>query len=464
MKTKPYAFQKRGIALLDEFDGVALLADEMGLGKTLQALGYLELHHCELTPCVVVTPATLKAVWRREAWKHCRIRTAMACGQTPTHLVPKHGYPLIINYEIVTYWEQYIKKLQPKLLILDEVHYIKNGRAKRTKSIHRIARRIPHVIAISGTPLTSKPSDLFNVLKLLWPAHFNSFWKFAQRYCDMKVTPWGWDTNGASHLGELHRKLKHLGMIRRTKAQVLKQLPAKQRTILPFEIDNRKEYEMAERDLCTWLVAQYLEQGKEPPIHVKQTRYAAAVTKFAALRLLAVAGKMAAVYQWIDIALEDGADKLVVYAVHRRVVEMIQAKYKGTAVCIYGSTSIRQRRRNIQRFQTDPKVRIFVGNKAAIEGITLTAASRLAFAELFMTPGDHLQAEDRIHRIGQHKAANIYYLVAQDTVEEDMCRMLQGKDKNIRKVLDGSSVKGKLNLHDRLIRNLLYKLHNQLKH
>ena len=153
--TKLYKYQKIGVRKLRGFKGRALLADEMGLGKTLQVLTYLK-KKTEQRSVLVVCPATAKYVWKNEIKKHTRFSGRILSGRK-TRTFKKKRDITIINYDIIHYWKDCLRREGFDVMILDECHYCKNWKAKRTKAISSLGKRIPHIIALSGTPLTNRP-------------------------------------------------------------------------------------------------------------------------------------------------------------------------------------------------------------------------------------------------------------------------------------------------------------------
>ncbi len=449
-------YQLKAVRKIEHFNGRALLADEMGLGKSIEALLWIKKHP-KRKPIVVVCPASLKWMWEDFAHHILKTRCEVLNGRTPPKMRKKlleSNHPfIIINYEILSDWKKYLKKLKPKIIIIDEIHYIKNHKAKRTRAIRSLVKKITYVIGISGTPLLSRPSELWNTLKLIRPDIFKSKLLFTIRYCNRKWTNFGWDISGATHLDELHAKLNSTMMIRRLKKDVLKELPEKTRYVIPFEIE-RKEYDEAANNFIKWL-------SKKSISKAKRAARAQHLVKMGYLKRLAAKHKMKMVIQWIDDFLEENDGKLVLFCVHRDIVKILHDKYKDISVTIVGGIPQAKRKTAVHSFQKNPKIRIFIGNiKAAGIGITLTAASSLAFIELGWTPGELTQAEDRIHRIGQKNAANIYYLVAKDTVEEHLCRLLQRKQKILSATLDGGTKINQLNIFDALEKEL--QLRNRL--
>lgn len=446
--TTLYPYQKKGVRLIQQFDGKVLLADEMGLGKSLQALAYLKIS--KNYPAVVICPSSAKWVWKNEARKHLNMASKIIEGQTVRDIKNIHKYKLIIiNYDILIYWLDYLKQINPQLIIIDEVHLQKNRKAKRTKAIQQLTKGKKHIIAISGTPLLNRPSELFTTLKLLWPYKFYSFWNYAFRYCKPFQSRWGWNFNGAENLEELHGILKQIGMIRRLKADVLKELPDKIRTVVQLPICKKSEYYDAVNNFLDWL-------GKQDPNKAERAARAEKLVKIGYLKRLAAKLKMKYVIQWVENFLEDSNEKLVLFCCHKNIIKRLQKHFPKNSVFIDGSVKSKDRDIAVQKFQTDPSVRLFFGNiKAAGEVITLTAAATLAFVELDFVPAKHAQAEDRIHRIGQKSVTNFYYLVAKGTIEEHLCEIIQEKQKVISAVLDGDDSINTINVYDLLERTLI---------
>ena len=354
----------------------------------------------------------------------------------------------IINYDILDSWMPILKGIKFKTLIIDECHYIKNSKAQRTKAVRKLAKKIPHVIALSGTPITNRPIEFFNTLNIIKPEKFPAFWGYAMEYCAPKHNGWGWDFTGASNTKKLHEELVSSIMVRRRKDQVLQDLPEKVRTVIPMELDNRKEYYKAQNDFLSWLRE---EEGVEAAIKASRAQVLVQIER---LKQLAAQGKIKGAVGWIKDFL-DSDQKLVVFCVHKNIVDLLMKEFKGMVVKIDGSVPTDKRLQIVEQFQTDDKIRLFVGNiRAAGVGITLTAASNTCFLELGWTPGEHDQAEDRVHRIGQEASSvNAWYLRADGTVENDIAHLIDKKREVIANVLDGHDVDEK-----KILTELLYKM------
>ncbi len=429
LKRPLYKFQLEDVLWLEQKDGRALNASEMGLGKTAQALAWLQLHP-EKRPAVVVVPASLKLNWAKEArmWLQ-NPGVQVLHGSKPN--TPITGDIIIINYDILNGWFGALQKIKARVLIADEVHFIKNSKAQRTKAVLALGKGVPHIIGLSGTPIVNRPVEAINAIKLVDTTVIGSPWKFKQRYCGAYHNGWGWDFSGATNTEELHEKLVNTIMIRRKKADVLTDLPDKIRSFLPMELDNTREYDKAENDFVEWV------RGIKGDKAAERVSNAEQLAKIEALKQLAVKGKLKQAISWIrDFIDTDG--KLVVFAVHKFVIDALMKEFGDLAVKVDGSVTGQARQDAVDRFQEDDSCRLFIGNvKAAGVGLTLTAASNVAFLELPWAPGDVSQAEDRCHRIGQKDSVSIYYLLAAGSIEEQIAKLLDKKRKILDKVLDG---------------------------
>lgn len=422
-------FQEEGVNFLLARKGRGMINDEMGLGKTVQALGYL--HMCKDRPAIIVVPASLKGNWKNEAEKWLPGVKVRVISGGKIYKLDDNEDIIIINYDILKKWNKELLKINPKIMILDESHSIKNNSAIRTKVTLSMAKKIPSVIALSGTPAINRPAELYNAIKIIEPKMFSSFSEFGLRYCNGHFNGYGWDYSGASNLEELYEKLQTI-MIRRKKADVLTDLPDKIYSFVPMELTNEKEYFDAENDFLG-----YIEDKKGKQAAIKAS-YAETLVRIASLRQLAVKGALKSSIEWIDNFLDSSDQKIVIFAIHKDVIDMVMEHYGDIAVKIDGSVPVSKRQDIVERFQNDSSVRVFVGNiKAAGVGLTLTASSSVAFLELPWTPGELQQAEDRCHRIGQKDAVNIYYLLAEGTIEEELAQMIDNKKKVLAKVLDG---------------------------
>jgi SWI/SNF-related matrix-associated actin-dependent regulator of chromatin subfamily A-like protein 1 len=418
-------FQRAGVSYLLERRR-AFLADEQGLGKTIEALATLQA--AQAFPAVVVCPASLKLNWLRELARWlpgCSARALSGNGGGPA----APADITVVNYDIVAARLDELCALEPRALVLDESHYCKNAAAKRTQAVQRLSAAVPGdglVLALSGTPVTNRPAELISQLRILGRLEeFGSGARFGERF-----------RGPDAHL-RLHWHLRSRCFVRRLKADVLPQLPAKTRAIVPVELDNEAEYRLAERDLVAWLRSQPLDL-RELDAKVAAALRAERLVRVNALKLLAARGKLHAALSWIHDFCSSG-ERLVVFAGHREIQRAVLARFAG-ALHILGEDAPGARDAALQAFQgqrSDANQLIVCSTEVAGHGLTLTRSSNVVFLELAWTPAKHDQAEDRCHRIGQQDAVNAYYLLAAGTIDETISTLLERKRALIGAVTDG---------------------------
>lgn len=428
MKTEPLGrYQVHGVRFLERMGGNALLADDRGLGKTYQTISYLALHP-ELANILIICPSIAKYVWHRQLWQHARMRSSVIEGRTPHPL--KHNIQ-IINYDLLHYWIEWFSNQEIHQVIADESHRCNNLGTKRTSSIRQIVQKCGKFIALSGTPIKNRPIEFFSTLNLIAPQEFNSIREYAYAYCGPKRVRGEMKFTGASYLPELHERVKPY-MLRRTKTEVLKYLPTKNRQIIPIKINNMKQYEKARDDFISWLLQQH---GLKA---VERAERATKLVQTNHLKRLAAEGKLIAIKQWIEEFMEDNPDeKFVGFSIHRHMTNTLCNYFKG-AIKIDGSMSAFQKQAAADEFQNGPKKLLFGNIDAAGESIDLTAAWNVGFFEFGWNPAVHDQAGDRCLRHGQKSdKMNEYWFGGIDTIDEDIIDMLQSKNDIIGQVIDG---------------------------
>lgn len=419
-------FQRAGVRYLLERRR-AFLADEQGLGKTIEAIATLEA--AQAYPAIVVCPASLKLNWLRElaSWLPDRSVRSLAGYGDGSSLEPAEV--TVINYDILDARLPVLLEATPQAVVIDEAHYCKNAAAKRTQAVQRLTAAVPPeglVLALTGTPVVNRPAELISQLRILGRLEdFGSGAKFGARF------------RGADAYQRLHWHLRARCFVRRLKQDVLPQLPAKTRAIVPVELDNAAEYALAEHDLVAWLRSQPLDLG-ELDAKVAAALRAERLVRLNALKLLAARGKLTAALAWIHDFCSSG-ERLVVFARHREVQQAVLERFPD-ALHILGADSPSARDAALQGFQAPDRVGnqvIVCSMEVAGQGLTLTRSSNVVFLELDWTPAKHDQAEDRCHRIGQLDAVNAYYLLAAETVDETIATLLERKRAVIEAVTDG---------------------------
>lgn len=200
LKKKLYDYQRVGVEFLFESNGRAIIADEMGVGKTAQALAYVKYMGYKRT--LVVCPASVKFAWETEVKKWTNLKSVIIDSKTDITKIDPDVHIWVINYDILKKNYAQLSKIRFDCMIGDEATYIKSTQAIRTKAFRQISRNIPSVILLSGTPLLSRPSELFSLLNIIDQKTWDNWYTYARQYCDMKQTRWGIDFSGASHTNE----------------------------------------------------------------------------------------------------------------------------------------------------------------------------------------------------------------------------------------------------------------------
>lgn len=451
-----YPYQGAGVAYARDAKR-AIIGDEMGLGKTVQALATAQA--LDAFPALVICPATLKINWRREIQKWLPGKSVLVISGRANGFDYSAYDVVIVNYGIVTDHQKALEAVGFKAVIADESHYIKNQKAKRSKAVVAIMSRADVRLLLTGTPVVNRPSELINQLKALGRLEeLGGWYEFATRYCGAYRGRFGWDLSGATNLDELNEKLRATCYVRRRKEDVLKELPPKTRADVVMELSNLAEYDRAEKNVIEWLAGEaeadqaFLDSISDLPEDEQRKRKAARrnsakiiarraeqLTRITALKKLASRGKITPVVDWVKNFLESG-EKLILFAHHIEVQKAILAQFPDAAH-ILGEDSAITRQGSVDRFQYDEDCNLIVCSlKAAGVGLTLTAASNVAFVELGWTPAEHDQAEDRAHRIGQKGNVTCWYFLAEGTIDEEIKDLIEKKRTVVNASTDGGDL------------------------
>uniref|UniRef100_A0A7N6BDB4 SWI/SNF-related matrix-associated actin-dependent regulator of chromatin subfamily A-like protein 1 n=1 Tax=Anabas testudineus TaxID=64144 RepID=A0A7N6BDB4_ANATE len=394
-------FQREGVNFAVSKQGRLLLADDMGLGKTVQAICIAAYYRNEW-PLLVVAPSSVRFTWA-EAFR----RWLPSLSPDSINVVVKakdnlrSGLVNIISYDLLSRMDKQQSGRPFSVLIMDESHFLKNMKTARCKAALPLLKAAKRVILLSGTPAMSRPAELYTQILAVRPTLFPRFHEFALRYCDAKQMTWGWDYSGSSNLGELKLLLEECLMLRRLKSDVLSQLPAKQRKVVTITIDGINTRTKAALSAAAKDLTEYFN--------------VLLCNNYAVL----VCGR-----EYITDMLECGREKFLVFAHHKLVLDHITSELGKKSVSfirIDGSTPSAERQQLCERFQYSTKTCVAVLSiTAANMGLTLHSADLVIFAELFWNPGVLIQAEDRVHRIGQTNNVNIHYLVAKGTADDHL--------------------------------------------
>lgn len=416
MELRP--FQKAGVEYIIRNKKV-LLGDEMGLGKTAQAIS--SLYYLKAFPVLIVCPNSLKYNWAKEWDLWTEGVEKVILNSEDKFDICKNKQVIICNYNTIIKYKKEFETYKLKAIVSDESHYLKNRAAQRTKIFSKIGSNCEVKLLLTGTPITNKPSELISQLEILDKfSGFGGWFSFVRRYCGAVKGRFGWETDGATNLEELHSKLRASCYIRRNKKDVLTELPEKVRTIVKLDIDNIVEYRKAESDLILYFKEIGYGQGQ-----IDAALSAENLVKINQLKQLSVQGKTKQIIDWIEDFLESG-EKLVVFGEHTKIINTIAERFKCNKIT--GEVKIEDRQRYVEDFQNNKDTKLLVLNMmAGGVGLTLTESSNICFMELPWVPSDLLQAEDRCHRIGQRSSVNCYYFIGEKTIDEDIYELLMKK-------------------------------------
>jgi len=431
------------------------IADDMGLGKTLQAIATLE-NTPDSYPAVVVCPPNLVLNWQKEYGKWTPERKVVTVSDRKTFPEHKDFDVLVIGYSNISHWQKQIKDF--KSFVFDESHYLKSPTSQRTKAAIKIARTAPQdgiILCLTGTPVTNRPAEYASQLDVLGKLDtFGGLWGFYRRYCGAFRDRFGqWNISGNSNLDELNEKLRGNCYIRRTKDQVLKDLPPVRHSniIVAGSPAQMVEYRKAERDIVEYLVERAkqiaLELGASPGSAAVVARIKAEsnehLVRISVLRKLAAKAKMDAVIEFIESHIEAGL-KVVVAAHHREIVDELANKFGGLK--IQGGMLVSDVEDAKSRFQEEPIADapvIVLSIQAAKTGHTLTASQDVLFVELPWTPADVDQTYSRCHRLGQKGSVTATYLLCEETVDEEIYNLISRKRSVVDAATDGGTVAGR---------------------
>lgn len=442
-----FDYQKAGIEYMMKVKKV-LLGDDQGLGKTVQIAGLLynlEKSKEKLDKILIICPKSLKENWKKELLNWTNYT------EDEIEIIEGRKYKMqgkkiaIVNYDLCHYLKKQIGR-RWDFIAIDECQYIMNHEANRTISIlgpGGIARRAPRVVAMSGTPISNRPIELWPIMATLFaeytPDDFINRDNFILKFCDgfketvkkydpkkrRTVTKQVLNARGASNLKLLGEILRERFMIRRVKKNVLKQLPPKLYNIVDISADAKQKQVLMKEDSYKYDVLKSIETGKRLP----ELEELSSVRKEIALMKIDFATK------YIDGIL-DNQDKVIVFCHHTEVAEQLAFEFEDFGVSLLlGKTSQNKRNQAVEDFQNGEN-RVFIGNlKAAGVGLTLTAASEVVFVECSWTPGDNEQAVDRAHRISQTKQVSAHFLVWYGSLDATILRTSINKKHNIDKVM-----------------------------
>ena len=386
-----------------------ILADDMGLGKTTSTI--IAALESGAKKVLIICPASLKINWSREIENYTDKSIYICEGK---NFSSDHDF-VIVNYDIIKNFHDIKDKETSQiinskfdLVIIDEAHYIKNSQAQRTKLINHFVKNINRVWLLTGTPITSRPIDYYNLLSLVESPVAQNWMAYVIRFCEGYQFRTGqrkvWNVNGASNLDELRDRTSKQ-ILRRLKTDVL-DLPEKIINPVYLRLKSR-EYENLMGEYFDWF-----RNNKE-----ESSSLTVQFSKLMKVRQVIAEEKVSQTIELAENILEQGK-KVIIFSNFTEPLKRIHEHFGKMSVYLDGSTTKPARQKAVDDFQDNDKVKVFCGNiKAAGVGITLTSAEVVIFNDLSFVPSDHSQAEDRAYRYGQKNSVLVYYPLFENTIE-----------------------------------------------
>ena len=404
-----------------------ILADDMGLGKTTSTI--IAALETGAKKILIVCPASLKINWQREIENYTDRSVYISEGK---HFSIEHDF-VIVNYDILKNFydlkdkeNSLITQGNFDLIILDEAHYVSNGQAARTKLVNSFSKKCERVWLLTGTPMTNRPMNYFNLLSLIESPVSQNWMAYAIRYCQGYQFTAGtrkiWNVTGASNLEELRDRTSRQ-VLRRLKTEVL-DLPEKIITPVYLRLKSK---------LYEGLMGEYYDWYNKNPD--ESTSLTVQFSKLMKVRQVIAEEKIKDTIELAENILEQDK-KVIIFTNFTETLNRIADHFGKQAVRLDGSTSKPQRQYAVDQFQDNEKIKVFVGNvKAAGVGITLTAAEAVIINDLSFVPGDLAQAEDRAYRYGQKNSVSVYYPIFDNSIEGIIYDMVNQKKQNIGTVM-----------------------------
>lgn len=459
-------FQKQGLDFLLKTKGKTLVTDEMGLGKTIEALAFIASKK-DTTPIIVVAPLVTLINWKREIEKFLGFRDKRPDNQTllnegeqrkpvvelirrgriegeDSSLNPADFY--LINYELMDKRCKDLINVNPKTVILDEIHCIRNVGTGKYNACKFLTshKSVLYKIGLSGTPIYNRGIEMFNICEVIRPGILGDRAEFIRRYCQY----WYTDKTKDEAKEGLSDVLRKTIMIRRKKIDVLPDLPEKIRMKQTIDIDTSLYESEIEKlyDKISVAREQLTSYDKDNEDEMKiglfEVNKSIREMRIAERQIAGLAKAPFVVDYMNDLLEQYDEEKFVIFCHHINVHKAIfDGLWRYNPVQIIGGQSDKVRQEAIDKFQnndlrkTEQSRVIICGLRAGNMGINLTSSAYVIFAELDWSPSVHRQAEDRLHRIGQKHKVFAHYLEGSGTFDEILSNTLLDKTVEITNAL-----------------------------
>lgn len=441
---KPRDYQIEGITYMINH-GNCINGCECGTGKTMQSILYVEV--LDLFPCLVICPSSVKSSWLKE-WKQWNPnRTIHVIDSKDGENTDWKADVTIINYDYLykrgkskeEIKLRYSRSLSKKwgTVILDEIHLCKNPKSLRSRSVKKIVKKSTKVLALSGTLIMNRPQELINVLDILgrFKEIFPSLQYFLYRYCNAKKTRFGLDCSGASYTLELNSIISHYCYFRKSKRDVLTELPDVINQTVNCPITNKKEYKQAENDLIKYLEGIDIDAAE-------RALKAEHLVRISNLKRLSLEGKLNFIEQFLkDWTESNEDDKIIVFGTLKEPLKQLYRKFKDESELVVGECSTEEKMNKVERWKKEKQI-LFANTATLSTGVDglQKVCSNMIFVEYPVGPTDLEQAISRLERMGQKNSINVYFLLSDETIDTRIGEIFKEKSKVINAVNKGTSI------------------------
>ena len=435
-------YQIAGVQFLEQADARAILSDEQGLGKTVQALALLKLHKEKLLPAIIVCPTTVKLQWHHEIIRWCGVNGYLTQVISSSKELAAPGFDIYITTYDLLKTEKCFEFVADKIkfVIIDECQRIKNHLSDRAKAVQRICKNVSHILPMSGTPIKNNAGEYFTVLNLVKPTIFPQFSRFIDSYCDAYNSGYGYKVGGLKN-PDRFKEITEDFILRRTKSEVLKDLPELSRKFYHVELDKRlnKAYAEALEELDDLMYNDEID-GME-----KSTNMLAIMSK---MRQITGISKVEQCIDFVTEFLISNDRKIVIFVHHHSVANKLGIELNNwlkdggfnTVLSMNSSLNGDDRQNLVNKFKNEDYRVMIASTLAAGEGLNLQFCSDSIMLERQWNPANEEQAEGRFHRFGQLNPVSITYMLASGTIDEYFTELVEQKRAIVTSTLDNKTI------------------------
>jgi len=444
VKVALYRYQREG-ALFAARAGRSLLADDMGLGKTVQAIAAAEIlaRAAGIERVLIVAPTSLKHQWSTEIEKFAGRDAVVIEGLRPARaeLYEKESFYKIANYDVVYRDLELIRRWRPDLVILDEAQRIKNWKTRTAQSVKQLDS--PYALVLTGTPLENRLEELHSIVEFIDRFRLGPLFRFLHDHQHVDETG---RVVGYRNLSEISKTLEPI-LLRRTKAQVLDELPERMDKqffvpMTPQQMEHHEENrEVVARIVAKWRRYHFLSEADQLRLQIAlQNMRMSCNSTYLLDQKTDFGHKADETAELLDEILERPESKVVLFSQWFRTHELLVRRFerrKWEHVLFHGGVPGKKRKGLIRQFKEDPRCRLFLSTDAGGVGLNLQHADTVVVLDQPWNPAVLEQRIDRVHRLGQHRPVRVVHFIAQGGIEEGMLETLKFKRSMFAGVLDG---------------------------